>query len=96
MSRHYPLEIENVGSHTYIVMSRGHHDSQRFMKAVKEEGFGDWPLGHPQKVWVKATPCNTNEYNHFYHIVQEGVRGAFPATYSWETYGEERFDFETV
>ncbi len=29
--RKYPLEVNSVGSDTYIVMSRGHHDLRGFM-----------------------------------------------------------------
>lgn len=80
----YPLEVESVGSDTYIVMSRGHHDLEEFMaKAV--EDFHGWFLGGPQHLWIKTTPtkggCN-------YNIVKEGTRGAWPATYCWE-YGDD-------
>lgn len=37
----YPLEIESVGSDTYIAMSRGHHDLDLFM--VEAGTRGAWP-----------------------------------------------------
>ena len=86
----YPLNIQNVGGDTYIVMSKGHHDIHEFMKAVRNDGY-DWPLGVPRHVWVKATPDNTGEHICHYNIVEEGTRGAFPATYSWESYGDEQY-----
>ena len=45
----HPLEIESVGSDTYIVMSRGHHNLDEFMReAVKQ--YPDWQLGGPVHV----------------------------------------------
>lgn len=84
----YPLEIENAGEDDYIVMSRGHHDPHEFMRKVREEGF-DWPLGMPTHRWVKMTPCRNG---YLYHFVFKGTRGAFPATYAHEAYGEDRYE----
>jgi hypothetical protein len=84
----YPLEIENAGDDTYIVMSRGHHDPHEFMREVREEGY-DWPLGMPSHRWVKQTPARDG---FSYHFVKEGTRGAFPATYAHEAYGDERYE----
>lgn len=91
MAKQYPLEIDNVGSHTYIVMSRGHHDVHDFMRQVREDGF-NWPLGMPKHVWVKATPDPTGECVCKYNIVEQGTRGAFPATYAWEACGDELYE----
>lgn len=85
----YPLEIQNVGSDTYAVMSKGHHDFDKFMREVRDHW--DWPLGKPQHVWVKTVPCNTDQYKCYYNIVKAGTRGAWPATYSWEAYGDEQY-----
>lgn len=38
----YPLESKSVGGDTYIVMTKGHHDPNLFMKQVREEG--DWVI----------------------------------------------------
>ncbi|MDR6381780.1 hypothetical protein [Paraburkholderia caribensis] len=92
MKREYPLDIENVGEDTYIVMSRGHHDPHAFMRKVREEGY-DWPLGMPSHRWVKMTPANDGgEHSCFYNFVDEGTRGAFPATYAHEAYGDDRYE----
>ncbi|WP_175706792.1 hypothetical protein [Burkholderia ambifaria] len=91
MSKSYPLEIENVGEDTYIVMSRGHHDPHEFMRKVREEGF-DWPLGMPTHRWVKRTPANDGDHTCWYNFVEEGTRGAFPATYAHEAYGDDRYE----
>lgn len=88
MVKGYPLEVENVGGDTYIVMSKGHHDLDEFMKAVQESW--DWPLGKPEHVWIKSTPNNIDGGTIF-HVVEESVRGSFPATYSWEAYGDDRY-----
>lgn len=90
MSR-YPLEIENVGDDTYIVMSRGHHDIHAFMAAVREAGY-EWPLGVPTHHWVKATPCRCGQHTKHYALLDEPVRGAFPATYAHEAYHGDRYE----
>ncbi len=90
MAKQYPLEVENVGGDTYIVMSKGHHDVHEFMQKVREDGYS-WPLCMPEHVWIKATPDQTGESTCIYNVVKEGTRGAFPATYSWEAYGDELY-----
>ena len=79
----YPLEVESVGEDTYLVMSRGHHDTNAFMAEVIK-GFSDWNLGGAKQVWIKTTPTK-NGWN--YNIVDQSTRGAWPATYCWE-YGD--------
>lgn len=91
MKREYPIDINNVGEDTYIVMSKGHHDPHKFMQKVREDGY-DWPLGMPIHCWIKATPCRCGEHTCHYAIVGESVRGAFPATYAYEAYGEECYE----
>ncbi|MEH6483087.1 MULTISPECIES: hypothetical protein [Pseudomonas] len=82
----YPLEIESVGSDTYIVMSRGHHDLEQFMIAALAE-YDDWNLGGPEHRWIKTVPCRSGEFSSLYMPVKEGTKGAWPATYCYE-YGE--------
>lgn len=83
----YPLEVESVGSDTYIVMSKGHHDFEEFMReAVKE--YSGWFLGGPSHHWVKSVPDRSGQYSMRYVFVPEGTRGAWPATYCSE-YGED-------
>lgn len=81
----YPLDPESVGEDTYIVMSRGHHDLEEFMKAAIEDR-PRWCLGGPEHTWIKTIPGKGN-YNSLYIHVPEGTRGAWPATYCYE-YGE--------
>ena len=81
----YPLEVESVGEDTYIVMSKGHHDLELFMReAVSDRPR--WNLGGPQHVWVKTTPGH-GTYDSLYHFVPKGTRGCWPATYCFE-YGD--------
>jgi len=85
-AKQYPLDVQSVGSDMYIAMSKGHHDIEEFMKAAVAEHPG-LSLGGPAHVWVKTTPGN-GTYDCMYNIVQQGVRGAWPATYCWE-FGED-------
>ena len=91
MAREYPLEIENVGDDVYMLMSAGHHDPHVFMRRARSEGY-DWPLGMPTHQWVKRTPAKDGDHSCWYHIVPEGTRGAFPATYAHEAHGGERYE----
>lgn len=88
--RLHPLEIQNAGSDTYIVMSKGHHDPDEFMSAVRDAGY-DWPLGNPEHKWVKTIPDSTGEFYCRYAFVPAGTKGAWPATFAWEAYGDEQY-----
>ena len=80
----YPLEVESVGSDTYIVMSKGHHDLTEFMTvAVKQ--YPSWFLGGAEHVWCKTTLRPDGSW---YHFVEPGTRGAWPANYCWEYAGD--------
>lgn len=87
----YDLEIENVGEDTYMVMSRGHHNSDMFMEEVRKHY--DWPLGYPEHLWVKATPDSTGNRSCLYHFVNSNVRGSFPVTFSTEAYGQYSYEY---
>ena len=87
----YPLEIINCGSDDYILMSKGHHDFDEFMEKVRSEEY-EWPLGMPKHLWVKATPDNSGEFDCIYSYVDRSVRGSFPATVTFEEYGEDRYE----
>lgn len=89
--KQYPLEIENVGDDTYIVMSRGHHDPDEFMRAVREYG-SDWPLGMPEHKWARSVPTRDPHRTCIYVFTEPHARGAFPCTYAWEAYGEEQYE----
>lgn len=80
----YPLEVESVGSDTYIVMSKGHHDLTEFMtEAVKQ--YPGWFLGGAEHVWCKTVPSKGQSW---FHFVAPSTRGAWPATYCWEYAGD--------
>ncbi|ENI4488712.1 hypothetical protein ABXZ88_004622 [Vibrio fluvialis] len=89
MSKQYPLSIQNVGGHTYMLLSKGHHDIHDFMKAVRVAGY-DWPLGVPEHVWFKAAP-NKEEGGSSYHRCNAKTIGAFPATFVSEAYGDDKY-----
>lgn len=90
--RRYPLDIQNVGEDIYMLMSKGYHDPHEFMKAVTDEGY-DWPLGWPTHEWVRTIPAPKNSGYAFIYIKAEpGSRGAFPATYAREAFGDDIYD----
>lgn len=93
----YPLEIQNVGEDTYIVMSKGHHDPADFMAAVRADGY-DWPLGMPSHKWVKTVPCGSSCGMHHCHYVLSDVprKGWWPATYAHESYGDDRYETAAI
>nr|BFD64807.1 hypothetical protein BdHM001_34880 [Bdellovibrio sp. HM001] len=79
----YPLDIENVGEETYILMSRGHHDFETFMDEVTKS-YPNWSMGEPQHLWVKAVPTRKDGYRCVYAFVSATTRGAFPITHCQE------------
>lgn len=83
MTKQYPLDVESVGSDTYIVMSRGHHDLDEFMVAVNKD-YEDWKLRNPEHKWCKTVPDRSGQFSCRYVFVKPGTRGAWPATYAWE------------
>ncbi|WP_205710510.1 hypothetical protein [Burkholderia cepacia] len=91
MVKEYSLQIEDVGDDVSILMSSGHHDPHVFMRHARSEGYV-WPLGMPTHEWVKRTPAKGGIHSCWYHIVPEGTREAFPATYVHEAYGDEVYE----
>lgn len=88
----YKLDVENVGEDTYILMSRGHHDVHEFMRAVRADGY-TWPLGMPTHEWMRAIPAPKDSgYRCLYVGAKPHARGAFPATYAREAYGDDRYE----
>lgn len=89
--RRYPLDVENVGEDTYILMSKGHHDVHEFMRSVR--GDYQWPLGMPTHEWMRAIPAPANSgYRCLYVEAKPHSRGAFPATYVREAWGEDSYE----
>lgn len=91
MKKVYPLEILNVGDEVYTLMSKGHHEIHEFMKQVRADGY-DWPLGMPKHLWMRTVPSRQDGVACLYVRARAGDRGAWPATYVWEAYGEERYE----
>jgi hypothetical protein len=86
----YPLIVQNVGEDTYILMSKGHHCPHEFMRAAREDY--SWPLGMPTHEWMRAVPTKDPGYHCMYVEAKPHSRGAFPATYAREAYGEDRYE----
>lgn len=95
MTNVYPLEIMNVGDDDYILMSKGHHDVHEFMKQVRADGY-DWPLGMPEHLWMRTVPSREDGVICRYVRTRKGERGAWPATYVHEAYGEHRYEALTA
>lgn len=91
MSTLIPDDIQNVGSDTYILMAKGHHDPHEFMRIVRLAGY-QWPLGMPTHQWVKTVPSRDPGYRCHYALVDKGTRGAWPATYAHEAYHEDGYE----
>jgi len=90
-AKKYPLEVQNVGEDTYIVMSKGHHYPHEFMRAVRADY--SWPLGMPEHRWMRTIPAPKGSgYGCLYVEAEPGSLGAFPATYAWEAYGADRYE----
>lgn len=97
MAKAYPLEIENCGEDTYILRSKGHHDPDEFMRAVRAEGY-DWPMGYPVHAWCKTVPVpsgHTEEFGYcdaIYAMVPQNTRGAYPVTICNEAAGDHLYE----
>lgn len=89
MAKEYPLVLENWGSDTYYVVSRGHHDFETFEKLVREEyeAWGNF-FGCAYHDYVKAVP--RQGYQAYYTPCSPDTRGAIPVTVALEGY-EEKF-----
>lgn len=89
--RRYPLSVKNVGEDSYILMSKGHHDLHEFMRAVRADY--QWSLGMPTHEWMRAIPARADSgYRCLYIEAEPHSRGAFPATYVSEAYGDDRYE----
>lgn len=88
--RTHQLDIENIGGDVYVLMSKGHHDPHEFMRHARAEGY-DWPVGMPEHIWMRCIPPPPG-YSTWYVEAKEGARGAFPATYASEAYGEDTYE----
>lgn len=91
MPKTYPLEIENCGEDTYILRSKGHHDPDEFMRAVRAEGY-DWPMGYPVHVWHKTSRAGPAWSEIIYVLTTPGTRGAYPVTIAHEACGDRLYE----
>ena len=85
MPGRYPLEI--VAVHTddeRIYMSKGHHDPHAFMAALRDYGVTVEDFSMPSTHYVKKTPARDGVHSYWLNFVLSTVRGAFPATYTYE------------
>lgn len=80
-------ELESIGSDTYLVYSRGHHDIKDFTEYVKKEYdcWGDW-FGVAYHHYYRKTG---NQYGSWYEPCFSWVRGAFPVTVAQEGWEDQ-------
>lgn len=71
--KNYELNLENIGTDVYTLMSRGHHNFDEFMELVNKE-FPSWKLKNPVHLYFK------NVFGRFIEC-DKLVKGSFPATY---------------
>ncbi len=89
-----PLEIENIGEDTYILMSKGHHDIHAFMRQVREDGY-DWPLGVPEHCYMITIPTPDSDSTVcVYEEATKDTKGAWPCTYVSEAYREDGYEMK--
>lgn len=84
----YELGIVAVHSEDQrIYMSKGHHSTEDFLKALEEYGEDMDGFTVPEYHIVKKVPAPKHSgYSFLLSFVKEGGRGSFPATYVWEKY----------
>lgn len=78
MDKEYCLRLENIGTDVYTLMSKGHHDLEKFKTLVNEE-FPSWVrhLGKPEHIYFKRVFDR-------YIECESNTRGSFPVTYITE------------
>lgn len=77
MTTHYSLKIERVDANGQpIFMSRGHHDIDEFLAALRRDGVSDKVKA--EHVFFKPVPRKTGGFQ-FYEYPQP-ISGSFPVT----------------
>lgn len=86
--KEYKLGIVAVHSEEQrIYMSKGHHSTEDFLRALEEYGEDMDDFTPPEHLIVNKVPVpKKNGYHFLLSFVKEGSRGSFPATYVWEKY----------
>lgn len=92
-NKSYPLDLENWGDDTYMVISRGHHDLDQFKKYVNEEydSWGDF-FEVAYHTYFKASPSKSPYSRCYYSPCSKNTRGAFPATVAQEGWTQAATD----
>ena len=49
----YPLQPRSIGQNTYVIISRGHHDTHAVMAEVRKSW--SWPLRVPEHLLLAAS-----------------------------------------
>lgn len=88
--RNYPLVPMIVGDESLAIISKGHHNIHDFMREVRKHW--SWSLGVPEHVYLKTMPAREDGFACWYEAVPKGTRGAWPATYVAEAYGEDSYE----
>lgn len=90
--KNYELIIEACHSNDCkIYRSKGHHNPDEFMKALREWGeTGRFTV--PEHNYTKTVPAHPSSgFNWHYSFVDSSVRGCYPTTYVWE-YGDVYYE----
>lgn len=88
------INIEQAGEYyDSLIFARGHHDSESFDRALKNQGYADlYDCNNHRGMcridrsfvahhgYARITPDSTGEYSHIFYLCKPG-RGAFPVTY---------------
>ena len=84
----YELDVMNWGDDRYMLVTKGHHDIEKFKEECKREyehiaDYIDKCGCQCEQLYYKTIP--NKEYQSGYNVpVPKGTRGAFPATAWWE------------
>ena len=84
----YELEVMNWGDDRYMLITKGHHDIEKFKAECRKEydhiaDYLDKCECPCEQLYYKTIP--NKEYQNGYNVpVPKGTRGAFPATVWWE------------
>lgn len=86
--KYYPLDVNNWGDDSYMLVSKGHHNIELFKtECLKEYQNIAEHLKHCEcpceQLWYKAIPSK-DCYSSYYVPVWEDARGAIPITVWWE------------
>ena len=87
-NEHYPLELENWGEDTYLVVSLGHHDLEAFTNLVKQE-YSEWGDFFESAYHGYYKQESRAGYDSWYTPCCPTTEGAIPATIAQEGWKAE-------